>query len=224
MRQLAQQGEVFHAPHTRRELRQASGIVAPHAGDESLRFDASLRPLPRASGFEPSIGPWRMRNDAAPATVHDGFLGDHTIDSVAMWGDPIVWTRDGYPSYQAAVTIDDGDDEVTDVVRGADLLPSSSLQATIHQRLGRTPPRWWHVPVVLDEAGQRLAKRSGAAALAAIRGSGVSADELRGRAGRALGLWHDVHGATIDAWLDACAPPRLSESLAVRQDGIRVLP
>jgi glutamyl/glutaminyl-tRNA synthetase len=52
------------------------------------------------------------------------------------------------PAYQLAVVVDDARQGVTDVIRGADLLPSAARQALLYRALGLAPPRWWHLPLV----------------------------------------------------------------------------
>ena len=74
------------------------------------------------------------------------------------------------------------------MVRGEDLLGSTARQAFLHDLLGLTRPEWVHVPLVTDEGGQRLAKRSDAEALSALREDGVRAEALIGWCARTLGL------------------------------------
>lgn len=219
--QLAERGDIFLAQHSRRELRESNAASAPHGSGDVLRFPAALRPpLERRVGarFDPSLGPWRWCNDLPPTTIRDGFLGEHDIDSQSVWGEPIVWSRDGVPSYQFAVSLDDGVDGVTDVIRGADLLESSALQSGLHRALSRSAPHWWHVPLAMDDAGQRLAKRTGAAALDHTHDR---ADELRGRVALLYGLADTDRPLARERFVELCEPSALAQALFSRRAGVR---
>ncbi|MFM8699423.1 MAG: glutamate--tRNA ligase family protein, partial [Phycisphaerales bacterium] len=122
----------------------------------------------------------RMRMDPGSEPIDDAVAGAHGFDPAATDGDCIVWTKAGHPAYQLAVTVDDLAQGVTDVVRGDDLLPSAAIQARIHRALGGTPPRGWHLPLVLDAGGARMAKRRGSRSLSSLREAGATADRIRG--------------------------------------------
>ena len=95
-------------------------------------------------------------------------------------GDFVVMRADGVASYQLAVAVDDVAMDITEVVRGDDLLASTPRQVLLYEALGATPPTWAHLPLVLGGDGERLAKRSGSMGIAALRERGVSAGWLRG--------------------------------------------
>lgn len=93
----------------------------------------------------------------APMRIRDRSLGDMVFDPT-IHRDVIVKRRDGIHAYQLVTVIDDIDQGVTDVVRGADLLSSTAWQLALHQALGLTPPRYLHLPIVVEPDGQKLAK------------------------------------------------------------------
>jgi glutamyl-tRNA synthetase len=103
-------------------------------------------------------------------------------------GDFVVARSDGVVAYQLAVVVDDLDMQITEVVRGADLLSSVPRQIALFRALGASPPAFLHVPLVLGDDGERLAKRHGAIAVRDLRASGASASAIVGRLAASLGL------------------------------------
>ena len=111
----------------------------------------------------------------------------------------MIWRRDGLPRYHFAVVIDDADEGVTTVVRGADLLDFTAAHLHLQATLGLPSPAYLHLPVVVDADGQKLSKQTGAAPIGRFRsrrdrrsvldllGARVPAD-LRGAAPG--DLWH----------------------------------
>tara|TARA_R110002094_G_scaffold97132_3_gene98156 strand:+ start:1577 stop:2500 length:924 start_codon:yes stop_codon:yes gene_type:complete len=79
--------------------------------------------------------------------------------------DPVLRRKEGFFAYQLAVVVDDIEQGITDVVRGSDLLDMTAQQLQIYHALTATPPRWLHVPVIVNEQGQKLSKQNRAPAL-----------------------------------------------------------
>jgi glutamyl-tRNA synthetase len=236
MRVLADAGLVYESPHSRSEIREAAAALsAPHAPTAPGSADGAATPFPRA--LRPPPGPrWsfrdpgvnhRFRVDAGAVAVHDELLGDRVFEPAEAEGDFIVWTKGGVPAYQLAVAVDDALQGVTDVVRGADLLPSAALQTLVHRALGGEPPRWWHVPLVVDAEGRRLAKRRGDLALASLRAAGVPAARVVGVVAwwtgaqerlapmEAAAFRRAVEPSMLRAWSERAAgrPPALDEDV-----------
>lgn len=93
----------------------------------------------------------------------------HFADELQGWqsthlsregGDYVVLRRDGLISYQLAVVIDDALTAVTQVVRGADLLPTTARQLHLHEQLGYSPPSWLHLPIILNQRNTKLSKQA----------------------------------------------------------------
>lgn len=182
MRSLAGRGLVFEAPHSRAQLRAAvpSEANAPNEGDAVLRCPAALRPPPGSAwGFSDPACNHRFACPPGLRTINDQVYGGHALDPSTTWGDPLVWMKSGVPSYQLAVVVDDLACGVTDVVRGMDLLDSAVLQSVLIDALGGSAPRWWHLPLVTDEAGRRLAKRHDALSLRTLAQSGATPGRIR---------------------------------------------
>ena len=108
----------------------------------------------------------RLRVPEAPAVYGfvDRWHGAQQQDVAEEVGDFIVLRGDGYWAYQLAVVVDDGDQGMTDIVRGADLLDSTPRQLYLQDVLGLTHPRYLHVPVVNNDLGEKLSKQTGALA------------------------------------------------------------
>lgn len=92
----------------------------------------------------------------------DGLQGHVVQDIHADVGDFVLRRADGYWAYQLAVVVDDADQGITDVVRGADLLDSTPRQLLLHQMLDIPTPRYLHLPLMLDADGHKLSKSSAA--------------------------------------------------------------
>jgi glutamyl-Q tRNA(Asp) synthetase len=105
---------------------------------------------------------WRLRVDHAGLDLHDDVLGPQHIDLNAQGGDFVLYRADGVYSFHLASAVDELELGITDVVRGSDLLESSARQIHLLRMLGRTPPRYMHLPVAVDASGVKLSKQTGA--------------------------------------------------------------
>ncbi|MFO0939150.1 MAG: glutamate--tRNA ligase family protein [Pirellulales bacterium] len=94
-------------------------------------------------------------------TWFDGLLGPQKADPSKQLGDYVIGRATGQPSYQLAVVVDDQDMGVDEVVRGDDLVVSTYRQLALLKHLGWDVPKYYHVPLVLDADGRRMAKRQG---------------------------------------------------------------
>jgi len=163
--ELAEHGLLYECYCSRKDIAQAPR--APHAPQGAYpgtcrNLSDDERAIRRLeTGRAPAL---RLRTDASTYTVHDLLHGDYT----GIVDDFVVRRGDGVPAYNLAVVVDDAVGSVDQVVRGDDLLPSSPRQAYLAKLLGYPEPTYAHVPLVLNEAGARLAKRDGAVTLAEI--------------------------------------------------------
>jgi glutamyl-Q tRNA(Asp) synthetase len=107
----------------------------------------------------------RVRTDSAPIAFTDRVQGARRQSVAREVGDFVLFRADGQFAYQLAAVVDDAEQGVTDVVRGADLLDSTARQIYLQRLLGYASPRYLHVPVAVNALGAKLSKQSGAPAL-----------------------------------------------------------
>lgn len=149
-------------------------IQAPNQGDEEPIYPGTCREK-RSIDAKAGRVNWRFR--VPPHTIvqfHDRACGSQTFIAGRDFGDFVVWRNDDLPSYQLACTVDDALMQMTEVVRGADLLLSTARQLLLYQALGSRPPNFYHAPLVTDANGIRLAKRHDSLSLRTLRQQGVT--------------------------------------------------
>lgn len=151
---LARRGFAYPCGCTRREIE-----------DSALAIDGSrIYPGTCRHGLPPgkAARATRARTHRAPIGFADRFQGWVEQNVEQEVGDFVLLRADGLVAYQLAVVVDDMDQGVTDVVRGADLLESTARQIHLQRLLGARTPRYAHVPVALNAAGEKLSKQTGA--------------------------------------------------------------
>lgn len=188
-RRLLHGGFLFPCQCSRKDL--AAALSAPHEGavpdplDDEPIYPGTCRertlrlpqlPGPTADDEErPEGAHWRFRvPDGVAIEFVDENLGPQRFVAGEDFGDFVVWRRDNVPSYQLACVVDDAAMRITEVVRGADLLKSTARQLLLYRALGLKPPAWFHCRLVVDQNGQRLAKRHDALSLRALRAKGIT--------------------------------------------------
>lgn len=146
--------EALHTLHRRALLYDCHCSRRERTESEERGYPGTCRNRPPA----PGPAALRLRVDDAE-TVHfiDRFQGPSAFAMAAL-GDVIIRRRDGVIAYQLAVVVDDAHQGVTDVVRGADLLPSTPWQLLLQRALGLATPRYGHLPIVVEPGGAKLAK------------------------------------------------------------------
>jgi glutamyl-Q tRNA(Asp) synthetase len=153
---LRELGRVYGCACTRSEIEGAAAAagLAPGIYPGTCRQGTGGR----------AIRAWRFRVEGVAAFI-DRAVGLQSQDLAQAVGDFVVRRADGLWAYQLAVVVDDDDQRVTDVVRGADLLDNTPRQIALQRALGLQTPRYLHVPVVVNERGEKLSKQTGARAL-----------------------------------------------------------
>jgi glutamyl-Q tRNA(Asp) synthetase len=134
--------------------------------DSALAIDGSrIYPGTCRDGIAPgkAARAVRLRTDAEPVRFSDRVQGEISQSVAAEVGDFVLRRADGVIAYQLAVVVDDAAQGITDVVRGADLLDSTARQIFLQRLLGLATPRYLHVPVATNTAGEKLSKQTRAA-------------------------------------------------------------
>lgn len=181
-------GFLFPCTCSRREILGA--LSAPHVGEEEPVYPGTCRRVTcesqvsslksRAADCARSSPSWRFRvPEGETVSFTDENLGAQSFVAGRDFGDFIVWRHDDLPSYQLACVVDDAAMQITEVVRGADLLLSTARQLLLYRALSLTPPAFFHCPLMTDEHGVRLAKRHDALSLCALRERGATPEQLR---------------------------------------------
>lgn len=154
---LAQMGLLYPCYCTRSQLHS---VNAPHLSDGTYVYPGTCRNLTemQRSAFHRAPA-WRVRVPDRVWTVEDWVQGHYECNLATDCGDMVVRRADGVYVYQLAVTVDDGEAGVTEVVRGMDLLSSAPRQMYLQALLGFPHPAYAHVPMLLAPDGRRLSKR-----------------------------------------------------------------
>ena len=148
-------------------------------------------------------------------TFIDRFAGPRTQHLAHESGDFVLRRADGYWAYQLAVVVDDAEQGVTDIVRGADLIDSTARQIHLQRLLGVPTPRYLHVPVVRNADGEKLSKQTGA--LAVLPGDEAAAIAALMDAARFLGLPFERPASLAAFW--QLAIPAWATMLTARETG-----
>lgn len=175
---LLQQGDIYPCNCSRRDLAQS--IAAPHDDDDEPIYNNRCRPSVAAPATLTSGCNYRFRIPATdPITFIDLNAGPQSFTPGKDFGDFLVWRKDGLPSYQLACVVDDSSMQITEVVRGRDLLKSTGRQILLQRALRLQTPRYFHTELIRDEQGIRLAKRHDALSLRALRDQGLTPEQVR---------------------------------------------
>jgi glutamyl-tRNA synthetase len=181
-RRLKDAGLIYPCSRSRQDVRRAAQAPHPEEEDAEPLYPIEWRPPPDTGldATHPAGVNWRFRvPDGEVVRFRDGRYGEVAYEAGRDFGDFLVWRRDDVPAYELAVVVDDAATRISEVVRGVDLLRSTARQLLLYRALGLEPPDFFHCPLMTDEQGRRLAKRTDALSLRAMRAQGLSPDALR---------------------------------------------
>lgn len=160
-------GRVYGCACSRRDVQLAASAAATNPASSGWAvYPGTCR---RGLGAGQTIRAWRFGVENGAIQFHDRAVGAVAQDVARDVGDFVVRRADGLWAYQLAVVVDDAEQGVTDVVRGADLLDNTARQISLQRALDLPEVRYLHVPIVTNERGEKLSKQTGAAALDAAR-------------------------------------------------------
>ena len=167
--------------------------AAPHAEDyqgypgtcrgKFASYEDAVAVLPEDR--EPA---WRFRAPDELIGFDDAFTGVNNANVAKRDGDFVLARGAHGAGYMLAVVVDDGAMEITEVLRGDDLLPATHRQLLLYRALGIVPPRFIHVPLVVGPDGKRLAKRHGDTRLCTYREQGLAPEQMVGFLAWSCGL------------------------------------
>jgi glutamyl/glutaminyl-tRNA synthetase len=192
LEKLEADGFIYPCTCSRKDIQQS--VTAPHAEDDEPVYPGTCRPKGdrwQVAGDTELQHPSRATRhgslrfrvpDGKIISFVDGYFGPQQFVAGKDFGDFVVWSRrggDAAPAYQLACVVDDAAMQITEVVRGADLLASTARQLLLYEALGLQPPVFYHCPLLGDETGKRLAKRHDALSLRTLRAAGKTPDSLR---------------------------------------------
>ncbi len=187
---LAAGGHLFPCRLSRRDLRELAS--APHGASGQPPYPPRLRPSALAPDWFDALAAGadcalRFRVEAGEVAFQDAVAGRVAENVRQSVGDFVLKRRDGVYAYQLAVVVDDLAMGVTEVVRGLDLLDSTARQILLIRALGGDVPAYAHLPLLVDERGEKLSKRTDALTVRSLREAGVRPEALVGWLAAALG-------------------------------------
>ena len=209
--QLEEQKLLFPCYCTRSQLHN---VNAPHLSDGTYVYAGTCRDLTEEQRAAQTRQPsWRVRVPDREFALVDHVQGAYRENLLTDCGDFVVRRADGVYVYQLAVTVDDGEAGVTEVVRGWDLLGSAPRQMYLQELFGFRHPEYAHIPMLMAPEGRRLSKRDQDLDMGALRNR-LKPEQLIGVLAHAAGLtetaapisarelatvfdWNKIHGKEI---------------------------
>lgn len=178
-RRLREGGFIYPCSCSRKDLERA--LQAPHDDDDDeTPYPGTCREKSAKSWTVPAGVSWRFRVPDGECIAFDDLnFGRQEYIAGRDFSDFLIWRRDDIPAYQLAVVADDAVMQISEVVRGADLVKSTARQLFLIRALGYPAPRYFHCPLLRDKNNIRLAKRHDALSLRTLRRQGTDPEALR---------------------------------------------
>lgn len=186
LERLEAEGLVYACTCSRRQIQGRLEEMGEAEGRGELRYPGTCR----MRQLDPASTPIRrLRLPRQEITFEDLALGTVRQTPAEQCGDLLLRDRDGHWTYQFAVTVDDFEQGIDVVIRGADLLASTGRQIQLSHHLGReVPPRFLHHPLILHDDGSKLSKSAGDTGIRELRQAGWTAVRVLGEAALRVGL------------------------------------
>ena len=207
LEELKLKNSVYPCVCSRTDVLEAAS--APHEMSDGPIYGGTCRSrsVAEACHLETSFA-WRFKTENNNVAFEDGIRGHLSTPIGEALGDFVVYKNDDSPAYQLSVVVDDHEMNVTEVLRGDDLIQSTFRQQVLYDFWGWASPRYIHVPLVVGTDGRRLAKRHGDTRLSSFRERGIRPERIIGLLAHSLG------------WLDRpleCHPRELIESFDLKK-------
>jgi len=173
--QLIANGKAYYAYETREELDAMR--EAAMARQEKPRYNGAARELGLPYKDDPNRV-IRFKNPLEGTVVFDDLIKGRIEIANSELDDMVIFRPDGYPTYNFAVVVDDWDMGITEVIRGDDHINNTPRQINLYEGIGAPVPKFGHMPMILDEQGAKLSKRTGAADVMQYKDAGYLPDAL----------------------------------------------
>ncbi len=226
LHQWEREGLIYPCYCNRARLHSISS--APHLGEGKPVYDGRCKTL--STEEKAALAATLAQQKRGPhyrLSVHDEILsfddrwnGIVTEELVAGTDDVVLKRGDGMYAYQLAVSIDDYESGVTEVIRGYDLLASTGIQMYLQRLLGNPNTiHYGHAPLLIDGEGNRLSKRQQGITIRELVSSGMTAEAILGYLAHETGVLPIAkgEGATIDDWVQYAAIDNFSSMMMVVQ-------
>ena len=173
--QLVADGKAYYAYETREELDAMR--EAAMAKQEKPRYNGAAREqnLPRRDDPNRVI---RFKNPLDGTVVFDDLIKGRIEIANSELDDMVIFRPDGFPTYNFAVVVDDWDMRISEVIRGDDHINNTPRQINLYEGIGAPVPKFGHMPMILDEQGAKLSKRTGAADVMQYKDAGYLPEAL----------------------------------------------
>ncbi|KRG62516.1 glutamyl-tRNA synthetase [Stenotrophomonas humi] len=173
--QLIADGKAYYAYETREELDAMR--EAAMAKQEKPRYNGAARELKLAYRDDPNRV-IRFKNPLDGTVVFDDLIKGKIEIANSELDDMVIFRPDGYPTYNFAVVVDDWDMKINEVIRGDDHINNTPRQINLYEAIGAPVPKFGHMPMILDEQGAKLSKRTGAADVMQYKDAGYLPEAL----------------------------------------------
>jgi glutamyl-Q tRNA(Asp) synthetase len=221
LERLNEVGQVYPCACSRLTIAKAlTALGRPPDRHQELTYPGTCRPQQispyKLWEFEHMQSAWRLAlTKDLQIEFNDLALGSQSQCLSSEIGDFVLRRSDGLFTYQLAVVVDDADQGITHIVRGEDLLSNTARQIYLHKLLGFQIPEYLHLPLVLDEDGEKLSKQTKAAKIN-TQDASQSLAALR-QAAQHLGLYELPDGETISIadWLLAATQAWAAKPLSL---------
>ncbi len=189
LEQLREMEVIYPCFCTRKKIQEEIARMgsAPHHSEMNDHYPGICRTVSRhqaSERMEHEQFAWRIDMAKAldivnkPIGWHDERGHFHAAEAT-LHSDTVIGRKDIDFSYHLAVATDDAEQKITHIIRGEDLIDSTPIHALLQKLLNLPSPIYLHHPLLLDERGERLAKRNNSTTLKSLRGAGITADSLR---------------------------------------------